>query len=473
MDDRERQRDAENDEREVRDSSGTFGGQDVGEELADIGEDRAAFLDRGDDAREVVVEQHHVGSLARDVRAAAPIAMPMSARFRKAGASLTPSPVTATIARFFFSALTMRIFCSARTRANTISGASSASWSWMSERCPSCSPVITTGVAERTSPISRAIAVAVSPLWHIRHNDADGENEILPKRQPDRATDEDEDHPERERESGHNAADADDLDLQRGNRVGGRLGELRDLPERGMRAGREDERLRFAGDERSAGEERVAAVHRLGLVAWLGVARCRQRLAGDGRVVHSHAERLHEAAVRGEDVTGFEQDHVARHELGRGHLPYGARAHDLRRIWEQFLERRQCLLGAIRLPEREHAVDQDYAKGVTTTRSSFEPVEKPPLNMADGQQHAIEILLAGVFELFMQVWFLELRAALCRARLPRHRRKRRGKLPNGVLTLPARWISLSIALSPSVFLLAQVITSRPGRNDPRVPSTKL
>jgi D-lactate dehydrogenase (cytochrome) len=38
--------------------------------------------------------------------------------------------------------------------------------------------------------------------------------------------------------------------------------------------------------------------------------------------------------------------------------------------------------------------------------------------------------------------------------------------------LPARWISLSIALSPSVFLLAQVITSRPGRK-PRVPSNQL
>jgi len=36
-----------------------------------------------------------------------------------------------------------------------------------------------------------------------------------------------------------------------------------------------------------------------------------------------------------------------------------------------------------------------------------------------------------------------------------------------------RWISVRIALSPSVFLMAQLITSRPGRNDPRVPSTKL
>ena len=128
-----------------------------------------------------------------------------------------------------------------------------------------------------------------------------------------------------------------------------------------MRAGREDERLRFAGDERGAGEQRVAAVYRIGLVAWLGIARCRQRLAGDGRVVHPHAERLHKTAVRGEDVAGFEQDHIARHELGSGHLPHCARAHDLRRIWEQFLERRQRLLGAIRLPEREHAIDQDYA----------------------------------------------------------------------------------------------------------------
>jgi hypothetical protein len=34
--------------------------------------------------------------------------------------------------------------------------------------------------------------------------------------------------------------------------------------------------------------------------------------------------------------------------------------------------------------------------------------------------------------------------------LPRHQRKRR-KSPNGVLALPARWISLIIALLPSGF----------------------
>ena len=80
-----------------------------------------------------------------------------------------------------------------------------------------------------------------------------------------------------------------------------------------------------------------------------------------GRVVHPHAERLHEPAVRGQDVAGFEQDHIARHELRRRHLPHCARAHDLRRIRQQLLERRQRLLGAIRLPEREHAIDHDHA----------------------------------------------------------------------------------------------------------------
>ena len=54
-----------------------------------------------------------------------PIAMPMSAAL-SAGASLTPSPVTATTSPFLCSAWTMNIFCTAVTRANRISGASRA-----------------------------------------------------------------------------------------------------------------------------------------------------------------------------------------------------------------------------------------------------------------------------------------------------------------------------------------------------------
>ena len=47
-------------------------GEVVGEEPADVGERRPSLLDRRDDRREVVVEQHEVGGLAGDVGARSP-----------------------------------------------------------------------------------------------------------------------------------------------------------------------------------------------------------------------------------------------------------------------------------------------------------------------------------------------------------------------------------------------------------------
>ena len=44
-------------------------GQQVAQELADVGEDRAAFFDGGDDRGEVVVGEHHVGRFLRHVGA--------------------------------------------------------------------------------------------------------------------------------------------------------------------------------------------------------------------------------------------------------------------------------------------------------------------------------------------------------------------------------------------------------------------
>ena len=46
--------------------------EQVAQELPDVGEDRAALLDRGDDRGEVVVGQHHVGGLLGDVGAGDP-----------------------------------------------------------------------------------------------------------------------------------------------------------------------------------------------------------------------------------------------------------------------------------------------------------------------------------------------------------------------------------------------------------------
>ena len=72
LDHGERQRDPEEHEGEVGNQLGDVRGEDVGEELADVLEDRAPFLDRVDDAREVVVEEDHVRRLLRHVGAGDP-----------------------------------------------------------------------------------------------------------------------------------------------------------------------------------------------------------------------------------------------------------------------------------------------------------------------------------------------------------------------------------------------------------------
>jgi len=85
-----------------------------------------------------------------------PIAMPMSALF-SAGASLTPSPVIATMRPCFLSMSTSRTLCSGVTRAITpmSSIVFSASSSLMA---PNSAPVMTVP----SMPSSRAIAAAVT-----------------------------------------------------------------------------------------------------------------------------------------------------------------------------------------------------------------------------------------------------------------------------------------------------------------------
>jgi hypothetical protein len=63
--------------------------------------DRPAFFDGDNNAGKIVVQQHYIGSFLGDISVPlTPIAMPMSASF-SAGASFTPSPVTASICCFF------------------------------------------------------------------------------------------------------------------------------------------------------------------------------------------------------------------------------------------------------------------------------------------------------------------------------------------------------------------------------------
>jgi len=114
---------------------------------------------RADDGGEVVVEQDDVGCFLRDIVPERPIAMPTSAHL-SAGASFTPSPVTATISPLCCRACTMRIFWSAAVRAKISPGSSSSSCRSVSDMRRSRSPVTATGSCRR--PISRASALAVS-----------------------------------------------------------------------------------------------------------------------------------------------------------------------------------------------------------------------------------------------------------------------------------------------------------------------
>ena len=132
----QRQRDPEQDEGQVGDQFRDVGGQDVGEELADVGVDGAALLDGGDDAGEVVVQQHHVGGLAGDVGAAqahgdADVGLP-AAPARRSPRRRSPRRPAACASAPGRPASSGR----RSTRANRISGASSASWSWAARHPP-------------------------------------------------------------------------------------------------------------------------------------------------------------------------------------------------------------------------------------------------------------------------------------------------------------------------------------------------
>ena len=114
--------DADRDEDDERD----VGGEQEAEELLDVVVDAAAFFDGGGDGREVVVEQDEVGDFAADTSLPRwPIATPTSARL-SAGASLTPSPVMATISPRALSASTRASLCSGLTRAKTWTSATAS-----------------------------------------------------------------------------------------------------------------------------------------------------------------------------------------------------------------------------------------------------------------------------------------------------------------------------------------------------------
>ena len=80
------------------------GGQNVGDKFTDIIENSPSFFDTGNDTGEIVIRKNHVRSFFSHI--GSPDSHGNSdIRSFSAGASLTPSPVTATILPMFFKAL--------------------------------------------------------------------------------------------------------------------------------------------------------------------------------------------------------------------------------------------------------------------------------------------------------------------------------------------------------------------------------
>ena len=118
--------------------------------------------------------------------------------------------------------------------------------------------------AMRCAPIASAsVTVGQQPFRHVRDDDADREHQAHAQRQADEVADDEDQNADRDRQHCDEAAEDGDLLLQRRRCVGGRLGEARDVAERRVHAGREDERLCFAGHHDRAGQQDVAAVQQV------------------------------------------------------------------------------------------------------------------------------------------------------------------------------------------------------------------
>ena len=151
-------------------------------------------------------------------------------------------------------------------------------------------------------------------LGHVRDDDADREHGAVPDRHADGDADGKEHGAEQQSQPGHEPRQACDLALQRRTCLAHGLRQVRDAPELGAHAGREDHGRAAARDERRPGQHDVlrlpAALRRQAVRG----QRDRHRLTGERREVHPQSRRFDQPAVCRYVVPCLEQDQVARHE---------------------------------------------------------------------------------------------------------------------------------------------------------------
>jgi hypothetical protein len=212
-------------------------------------------------------------------------------------------------------------------------------------------------------------------LGRDRQRDGDGDGQALGDRR-DRQRDGEEEHVVRrlaaqQRHGGDDEARGDDRDADvagealhaqhQRRRLGlGRGDGAGDAADLGARAGGDDDAFAAAALHGGAGERHASAVgdrrrrrqRRVGLVR-------RRRLAGQRRFVDREVAGGVQPQVRGHAVAGFDQHHVAGHEvLGIAHDD-GAAAPDARPRRQQPLQVGGAALGPRFLPDADRGVERD------------------------------------------------------------------------------------------------------------------
>ena len=134
----------------------------------------------------------------------------------------------------------------------------------------------------------------------------------------------------------------------------------RDVADLRRRAGRDHHASASPVGDGRAGEGHVPAVPEGGLLGKRGgLLLHRQRLSGERGLLGLQIDRLEEPQVRGDPVTGCEQDDVARHEVPRRHLHLLPCAQGARHRRRHALERLERPLRPVLLDEAQEDREQD------------------------------------------------------------------------------------------------------------------
>ena len=165
-------------------------------------------------------------------------------------------------------------------------------------------------------------------------------------------------------DDGKPAAEVVQTDLQRGLALLGLVHQRGDFADLGLHTGCSDHHHRAAVGDQRAGKHHVFLVAERNLAAAQHVCGLFHALAFAGQRAFVDLERIvfQNAAVRHDHVAGFQLNHIAGHDLGRGNNHARAAADDLGRRGGHGLEALQRFFRLAVLHRAEHSVQDQHGE---------------------------------------------------------------------------------------------------------------